>query len=740
MAVRRGPARTGAPTQRTKPGTTKSGTAKSGGAKTGVRRAPSPAASLRSKVGGLVAPAGRQTTSQKADAKTGPKAGGKSGPTRRPARKSPRRRASGQSLPGRIAWFVGKWTAVIAIWAIVVLTGSVIWLAHDLPSIDNVAVEDDRPSITVAARDGTLVSRYGAFNGDRIDVADLPAHVYEAVLAIEDRRFQYHFGIDPIGLARAAWTNWRSGSVVQGGSTITQQLAKVLFLTPERSMRRKVQEALLALWLEMNYSKDELLSSYLNRIYLGAGTYGIDAAARAYYGVPSQDLSLRQAATIAGLIRAPSRYAPTHAPDRAEARSRVVLTAMADAGFISDQRHQSEMAAPPPATVRPVAGTAGRYFGDWIVDLVPDYVGAEAGDLVVETTMDSRLQRLAAAAVEEELAAYGDPALQAALIAMDHDGAVRALVGGRSYVDSQFNRATQARRQPGSAFKPFVFLAALENGHRPDTIIDDAPISISGYAPGNFRGQYYGPMTLTAAMARSANSVAVRLADRVGIRTVIDAARRAGIASSMSPDLSLALGTSEVSLLELTAAYTAFPTRGRPGWPFGVRSVTDRRGQLLFHRDGSGPGETIRPWHAEEMNALLSAVVTHGTGRNADPGRPAAGKTGTTQDGRDAWFVGYTADMAIGVWVGRDDAGAVADLTGSGLPAEIWRRFAIEAHEGLPVRSFPGAGGGMMEVAAPRPSQPDSAPSGQGDTRQGNRADDLDRDGFGGLLDRLLGG
>ncbi|WP_366654148.1 PBP1A family penicillin-binding protein [Fodinicurvata sp. EGI_FJ10296] len=623
--------------------------------------------------------------------------------------------------------------AVAAIWLFVLVTGAVIWLAHDLPSIDNVALEDDRPSITVAARDGTLVSRYGAFNGDRINVADLPPHVPEAVLAIEDRRFHYHFGIDPIGLARAAWTNWRSGRVVQGGSTITQQLAKVLFLTPERTLRRKVQEALLALWLEVNYSKEELLSAYLNRVYLGAGTYGIDAAARAYYGVPSRDLTLRQSATIAGLIRAPSRYAPTHAPERAEARSRIVLGAMADAGFISGEQLRTALAAPPPATVRPVAGTAGRYFGDWIVDMVPEYVGRDAGDLVVETTMDSRLQRFAATALTEGLDAYGVPGLQGALIAMDHDGAVRALIGGRSYADSQFNRATQARRQPGSAFKPFVYLAALEQGYRPHTIINDGPISINGYAPGNFGGHYYGPMTLTAAAARSANSVAVQLANRVGIRTVIDAARRAGIVSDLNTDLSLALGTSEVTLLELTAAYTAFPTRGRPGWPYGVRSVTDRGGDLLFRRDGSGPGETIRPWHAEEMNAMLSAVVTDGTGRAADPGRPAAGKTGTTQDGRDAWFVGYTGDMAIGVWVGRDDASPVEDLTGSGLPAEIWRRFAIEAHEGLAVSSFPGAGTGTMQAAPSATPQPATSRQDQGD-------DDLDRDGFGGLLDSLLGG
>jgi penicillin-binding protein 1A len=543
----------------------------------------------------------------------------------------------------------------------------------------------------MVAADGAPLARYGDLAGDPVDVRDLPPHLVHAVMAIEDRRFYSHFGIDPIGILRAFVANVRAGRTVQGGSTITQQLAKNLFLTPERTLRRKVQELLLALWLEANYSKDEILSAYLNRVYLGAGTYGVDAAARTYFGTPARSVTLHQAAILAGLLRAPSRYSPARAPELAEARAETVLAAMVDAGFIDESAAEAADMVPPLPRRRPGTGNDGRYFADWAADQVPDFVGYEAVDLRVVTTLEPELQRRVEAIVADHLAAAaGDDVDQAAVVVMRPDGAVVAMVGGRSYAESQFNRATQARRQPGSAFKPIVFLAALERGLAPYDRVLDAPIDVGGWSPDNFSGRYAGEITATEALARSANSAAVRVLEHAGIDNTIALARRLGLSGELRRDLSLALGTSEVTLLELTGAYAAFLNNGDAVWPWAVSRIEDNDGAVVYRRSGSGAGEATRPRHAWELTRMLEAVIDDGTGRAAAPDRPAAGKTGTSQDYRDAWFVGFTVDYVAGVWVGNDDSAPMRRVTGGGLPARIWRDVMVAAHRGRPARPLPG--------------------------------------------------
>ncbi|MEO3432424.1 PBP1A family penicillin-binding protein [Inquilinus sp. CAU 1745] len=685
-------------------------------------------------------------------------AGNRSRPSARPARKAAkeakparrsnrggagggsgrgRRRTPARSRPRRFGWrAVGKWSALAAVWGGVFMFGVLAWFAYDLPPIDDVAMPERRPAVTVLAQDGSTIARYGDLTGDTVRVDEMPDHLVQAVLAIEDRRFYSHFGLDPLGLARAAVANFRAGRVVQGGSTITQQLAKILFLTPERTYRRKVQEAMLAVWLEANYTKDEILSAYMNRVYLGAGTYGFDAAAKAYFGVPASAVNLRQGAILAGLLKAPSRYSPASSPLLARQRSELVLTAMVDAGYVTREDLARLDDIPPVPRRRPGAGQGGRYFGNWIADAVPDYVGSTAGDVRVATTLDRELQVLAERVVAEHLARSGEEGRvgQAALVALSHDGSVVAMVGGRSYDQSQFNRAVQARRQPGSAFKPFVYLAALEQGLRPYESVLDAPIDISGYSPENYGGGYLGPITATEALARSANTAAVRVLERAGVGNVIDVAKRLGISSPLGEDLSLALGTSEVTLLELTGAYAGLARGGQAVWPHAIETITDRSGEMIYQRQGDGPGETVRPWHVSELNRMMSAVLDIGTGRAAEIGRPAAGKTGTTQNYRDAWFLGYTADYTVGVWVGNDDGQPMNRVTGGGLPARIWHDFMVAAHEGLPPRPIPG-----LETPVQPPDIPMASAASAAIPVSTQPASGRDEGGFAALLRDLLG-
>lgn len=630
---------------------------------------------------------------------------------RRTAAPKPRPRSSGRAgRPGRGRWLkrLAVWSLVLVIWLGVAGAAVIGYYAYDLPDMSRLAESTRRPNVSVLAADGSTLAAFGDLYGEAVRVRTLPPHVPQAVLAVEDRRFYRHPGFDVRGLARAVYVNLRAGRLVQGGSTITQQLAKVLFLKPDRTIKRKVQELLLALWLERRFTKDQILSLYLNRVYLGAGTYGWDAAAQRFFGKSAKALNLYEAALLAGLIKAPSRYNPARSADLAESRALLALDAMVEAGFITaDQKRQ---AAAQKSSGRGPRGRYARHFADWILSLVPSFVGAIDRDLVVETTLDPKLQRIAEQETRALLAAEGAVRKvdQAALVALAPNGAVRAMVGGRNYGESQFNRAAQALRQPGSAFKPFVYLAAVEGGFRPDDRMVDKRIKVGSWRPKNYGGRYYGEVTLREAFARSLNSVAVQLAQKVGPARIADAARRMGITSDIPSELSIALGTAEVTLLELTGAYAVLANRGHGVWPFGIERITDRSGRILYHRTGVGPGRVLTGPGVNNLTDLMTASVAWGTGKAAAPGRPAAGKTGTSQDFRDAWFVGFTADLVAGVWLGNDDGSAMDKVTGGTLPARLWSAVMRRGFEGVPPRPLAPV---SIARSAPKPTWKPSAES-----------------------------
>ena len=585
-----------------------------------------------------------------------------------------------------------------------------------MPPIQSLEVPKRPPSIQIAGTDGRVLAVRGD-SGVSARVKDLPKYMPQAFIAIEDRRFHSHFGVDPLGIARAAVANVMHRGVSQGGSTITQQLAKNLFLTQDRTFTRKLQELGLALWLERKFTKTEILELYLNRVYFGAGAYGIEAAAQRYFGKHARDVTLSEAAMLAGLVRSPSRLAPTRNPNGAERRAQTVLSAMADAGFITDKTAAMAMAQPAQALKQKTTGSV-NYVADWIMDVLDDLVGRVEDDIVVQTSIDPALQLLAEQALSEELAARGGKlgVEQGAIVAMAPDGAVRALVGGRDYSESQYNRAVAAKRQPGSAFKPFVYLTALERGLTPETVREDKPIVIKGWRPENYTREYYGPVTLTQALAMSLNTVAVRLALEFGPNAVMRTAHRLGIASKLEPNASLALGTSEVSVLEMASAFAPFANNGMAITPHVVESIRGKDGKVRYHRRAQSLGQIVEPRHVTMMNAMMQETLLTGTGRKAElAGRPAAGKTGTSQDFRDGWFVGYTAQLVTAVWLGNDDSSPTKKMTGGGLPSEIWARFMRNAHRNVPVASLPGLHNGFPVPfpGTPPPSQPYGQPYGQ---------------------------
>ena len=619
-------------------------------------------------------------------------------------RKNKGKRASAQAKkkPGglwrAVVWLFGKsckWGAVAGVWAVIVFSVAAAWYATDLPDVEAAFSPTRRPTVTLLAADGATLMTIGDVYGAPKGLDALPKSLMHAVLATEDRRFHSHFGLDVIGLARAMVANIRAGRIVQGGSTITQQVAKNLFLTPARTVKRKIQELMLALWLEHKFSKDQILTLYLNRVYLGAGTYGVDAAARKYFARPAAQLSTYEAAVLAGMLKGPNRYNPLSHPNRSRKRTALVLQNMVAAGYLSKRQVR---AAKKNLSLRTAAARPrlGRHFADWVMEQVPDFVNPGDRDLIVKTTLDANLQALAENSVEKALARPGPKNTagagisEAALVAMTPWGAVRTMVGGRQYGKSQFNRATQARRQPGSAFKPFVYLAGLEAGLTPETTLIDAPVAIGNWRPGNFSKTHIGPVSVKDAMAKSINTVAVKVAERAGLGNVINVARRLGITANFKPTPSLALGVEEVTLLELTAAYGPFANGGAGVWAYGIDEISDSAGNLLYRRGGSGPGRVVRPADVAAMNEMLSEVVSTGTGRGAAIGRPQAGKTGTSQNFRDAWFIGYTGDLVAGIWMGNDNGARMKKVTGGGAPARLWRDFMKAAHAGLPPRPLPG--------------------------------------------------
>jgi len=520
----------------------------------------------------------------------------------------------------------------------------------------------------------------------------MPQHLVDAVIATEDRRFYWHFGFDPIGIVRAVIANREAGRIVQGGSTITQQLAKVLFLEPERTYWRKIEEMLLALWLEYRLEKEQIIELYLNRIYFGAGNYGVEAAAQHYFGKTVSDVGLYESAILAGLIRAPSYFAPTRNLRRARQRGRTVLGLMLETEAITRQQYDEALRDPPKLRAFLPSESYG-YVIDWVVKQVADFRQTLQADLVVQTTIDYRLQGAAQKLVAETMAEEGDnyDAGQAAAVILDTDGAVKALVGGRNYQESQFNRAVSAQRQPGSTFKPFVFLAGLESGLTPESLVHDGPLEVEGWEPKNYNARYYGDVTLRKALARSMNTVAVRVSEWAGRDKVIEVARRLGIESALTPEPSLALGTSEVSLLELTGAYVPLSNGGLRAIPYIVTSITDSEGRVLLEHRRSERRRVVAREHVAAMNDMLSATIQAGTGQRAAlPPHPAAGKTGTGQQYRDAWFIGYTAHFTTGVWLGNDDFSPMKRITGGSLPATIWRKLMEAAHRAKPPAALPG--------------------------------------------------
>ncbi|HSM42324.1 MAG TPA: transglycosylase domain-containing protein, partial [Afifellaceae bacterium] len=572
--------------------------------------------------------------------------------------------------------------------------GVVIYYGVQLPNASTWKVPDRPPNVRIVSIDGQLIGNRGDTGGQAIAFERMPDHLPNAVIAIEDHRFRYHFGLDPIGLSRAMVRNALAGKLVEGGSTLTQQLAKNMFLTPERSVRRKVQELVLAFWLEAKYSKDDILEMYLNRVYFGAGAYGVEAAAKRYFNKSVEEISVPEAAMLASLLKAPSYYSPARDFDRSWERTKLVLIAMNDAGFI-DRKQLDEYLGEPPRLATRHLTRSENYVADWVMDRLPSYIGTVNQDVLVETTIDMQLQRHAEYALVENLKAQGEKygVQEGALVSIDGTGAVRAMVGGRDYSRSQFNRATQALRQPGSAFKPFVYLTALERGMHPQTVRADEPVRIGNWTPENYNKKYRGPVTLRTALALSLNTVAARLAAEVGPENVVSTAHRLGINSPLATNASIALGTSEVTLLEMTGAYSTFANGGFAVLPHVISRITSETGEVIYERQGSGLGRVVSLEHVAMMNNMLQATLEVGTGKRAViPGWPAAGKTGTTQDFRDAWFVGYTANLTTGVWVGNDSNAPTKRASGSNLPAMVFATFMTEAHNGVEVAALPGTG------------------------------------------------
>ncbi len=578
-------------------------------------------------------------------------------------------------------------------------------IAPELPDTEALFADSEQRTVRLLAADDSPLAERAAEGARFVGLKRIAPHLVKAVLAIEDHRFYDHFGVDPRGLARALWQNLRAGEVVAGGSTITQQLAKNLFLTPERSVRRKLQELALALWLEARLSKDEILILYLNRVYLGAGAYGVEAAAQRYFGKSANEVSLSEAALLAGLLKAPSALAPTRDLARARERAALVLQRMAELGWITPELVLQARSAP--ARLAPESRTdLAGHFLDWVLDDLTEHLGKHGRDLVVRTTLDRRLQQAAEQALRAALAGEGAErgVEEGAIVVLDGSGAVRAMVGGESYRASRLNRAAGARRQPGSAFKPFLYLAALERGWAPESPIEDRPIAIGDWRPENFDGRYRGRVSLEEAFAQSLNTAAVRLIQIVGPEAVVATARRLGIAAPLPAVPSLALGTAEVTPVELASAYLPFATGGIRPTVHAVREVRDDRGRTLY-RLAPSSRRVIEPGPAAAMQRLFEAVVERGTGRAARlPDRKVLGKSGTSQGFRDAWFVAMAGGHIVAVWVGNDDSRPMQGVTGGGLPA----RIAREVLRALP--PAPTAPGGPALARAPGEAGARSAP------------------------------
>ncbi|MFN9834373.1 MAG: transglycosylase domain-containing protein [Phenylobacterium sp.] len=629
----------------------------------------------------------------------------------------PRRRRS--FLQGLVYW-----GAVLFVWGLIFALAFLAVFAADLPDTSNLNAVRRQPSISYLDRSGALVSVRGSQYAPPVDLDKLPPYVPAAFVAIEDRWFYWHFGFNPWGIVRSQVYNLthRGGGPLRGGSTITQQRARNLFLNMGQTSRRKAQELVLAIWLETKFTKKEILALYLNRVYFGAGAYGIEAAAQRYFGKPADQLSIGESALLAGMMKGPSRYSPVSSADRAARRATVVLNEMVRAGAITPAQRAEAIRTP--VRVNPtLASQRAQYFTDWVDEQVRGLVGEPIEDLIVETTLDLPIQVSAEQALRAGVAgARGQGVQQGALVALDGEGRVRAYVGGVDYEDSQFDRAAMARRQAGSAFKPFVYLTALERGRTPETPEVDEAIRIGTWEPRNYTGEFLGPITLQTALAQSVNTVAARLANEVGTGNVAATARRLGIRSPIQLDPSMALGAVEVSPLEMAQAYAPFSNGGylSPAW--AIERVRTAGGKVLYDRSVARPVRTavISSPALPQMNQMLRQVLVSGTGTRARvPGYDLAGKTGTTSDYRDAWFVGYTGGFVAAVWVGRDDNTPMRRVTGGGAPAAVWQAFMSRALPRLRAEPIPGGLppptadedpiGDILQAPAETPAQADPA-------------------------------
>jgi penicillin-binding protein 1A len=566
---------------------------------------------------------------------------------------------------------------------------SLFYFSRDLPSIRKLETMTRPAQITIVDRHGDLVTRYGQVYGSPVTISELPPHVVQAVLATEDRNFYHHRGVNPVAVLRALVVNIRSGAVRQGGSTITQQLAKNIFLTPERTVKRKVQEMLLSVQLEMAYTKDEILALYLNNVYFGAGTYGLRAAAERYFEKAPSELTVGEAAMLAGLLKAPSRYSPTASPEAARDRARTVLEVMFDAGYLSREKTDTLLSGPI-ATISQRQKPA-PYAADFVMAELREEFGKMQEDVTIHTTIDLKAHErsiASIAALPEKDTRFRED-IQVAAIAMEADGAIRLMIGGRSYTESEYNRATHAKRQPGSAFKPFVYMAALEQGWAPNDIILDTPIELNGWTPANYKDKYYGAVKMSEAMARSLNAAAIRLQEETGRPHVLDVARRVGFAGKIDPGAALALGVNETTPLELAKTYAPFANNGYSAEPYVITSIYGKKGNIIYARNPEQPREVMQQDVVIAMNHMLREVVSLGSGRAAQiPGYVTAGKTGTTQDSRDAWFAGHAAGLVGIVWMGKDDYTPMVEgwspVSGSGTPAILWSEVMQASLNGRP--------------------------------------------------------
>jgi len=650
---------------------------------------------------------------------------------------SPRRNRKGTGRRGLLGRTI-YWGAVLALWGVIAGIGVLVWIGAHLPPIQSLEIPKRPPSVLIVGDNGATLATRGDMGGAAVPIGELPDYVPNAFIAIEDRRFYSHRGIDPLGIARALVADVFRRGAAQGGSTITQQLAKNLFLTQERTVNRKLQEIVLALWLEHKFGKTQILELYLNRVYFGAGAYGIEGAAQRYFGKSARHLTLPEAAMLAGLVQAPSRLAPSHNLEGAQRRAALVIADMTELKMIAPSAAKLALAHPARAIKPPAAGSV-NYVADWVMDAVNDLIGKFDQDITVETTIDPALQNAAEHALVDTLNQRGDKLNidEGALVAMTPDGVVRALVGGRDYGQSQFNRAVDARRQPGSSFKPFVYLTALEHGLTPETVREDAPIAVKGWRPENFERQYLGPVTLRQALADSLNTVSVRLTLEFGPAAVVRTAYRLGIASILEPNASIALGTSEVSPLELVTAYATFANGGLAVSPHVIERIRGADGKTLYDRSQQPLGRIVDARYVGMMNSMLHETLVSGTARAANfPGWQAAGKTGTSQDFRDAWFIGYTSHLVAGIWLGNDDNTPTKHAVGGGVPVEIWSRFMRAAHAGVAPAALPGVGdNGWFSVPAPAPAP---VPPAEVSTQPPNRSNDSGGLDFW-LLDKLFG-